>query len=92
MHTVYLLVCPIENRVRYVGCSVNPETRLKSHISVHNGIRGRLGAWFGRLRNIGSKPKLFVWKHFEDRISAEDEERDLISHLPGLFNKTHNRY
>lgn len=89
MFSVYLLVCPDDGRVRYVGCSNNPEKRLISHL-YENVCSPKKREWIERLRRTNRKPLVFLWQSFTTRKQAEGVERDLISHMPGLYNAMHN--
>jgi len=78
---IYALRCPIENTVRYIGKSENPQLRLATHIS-----RARCGAtkhrtahWIRKLLAQGLAPELQVLAQVPDGIRWQDVERGYIA-------------
>lgn len=76
---VYTLTCPIDKTVRYVGCTINPSSRLSLHLSeakksVELGNPGRKNAWVYRLRDKGLRPILTVVFETMDLEKAADME------------------
>lgn len=55
---IYGLLCPLENKIRYVGKSDNPSTRLRQHLKAED--RTAKAAWITGLRGRGLKPKLVI--------------------------------
>lgn len=65
---VYALVDPRNSRVRYIGCSCNPETRIKDHMSTVIGLVPTLLSlhdsptpvytWLFHLHQNGERPLL----------------------------------
>lgn len=51
----YILICPIENKVRYVGQTVNFESRISQHLSGNDGTFEK-NRWLNMLRDKGLKP------------------------------------
>jgi group I intron endonuclease len=52
---IYTLKCPIDNTIRYVGQSLNPEKRLKRHIRETKNKKGRKTkkeSWIQKLINL----------------------------------------
>lgn len=78
---IYALRCPVENTVRYIGKSENPQLRLTTHIS-----RARCGAtkhrtahWIRKLLALGLAPELQVLAEVPDGIRWQDVERGYIA-------------
>lgn len=73
VYQIYTLTCPIDNVVRYVGCSMNAERRLMQHLSTPSGTEAKI-KWLQRLTDKGLKPILsIVEEHIlkEKAVSAE---------------------
>lgn len=56
---IYVLVDPRDNRVRYVGKSINPKARLQNHLSKNSGNELK-DAWLHELKSLGLKPEMKI--------------------------------
>lgn len=88
MITIYVLVCPINGDVRYVGkTSKSPAIRRSQHISEARrflpGI-GRRGDWIRYLLARGLKPILRPEVEMQADGDWQKAERDLIAHYRAL--------
>jgi hypothetical protein len=72
---IYILICPIDQEIKYVGKANNPQRRLRDHMK---DFRSRLGefkktAWLLKLYQQGLKPDMEIvdeveidkWKEME---------------------------
>lgn len=58
---VYGLLCPIENKVRYVGQSIQPALRFKAHLNSGNGVPSNAREeWIKSLKEQNLKPELVI--------------------------------
>lgn len=57
---IYALCEPDTEKIRYVGKSDRPKSRLSMHIHGSNGYRSHLGHWIKSLISRGLRPKLEV--------------------------------
>lgn len=71
IYYIYTLTCPIDNIVRYVGCSINPRNRFSAHINCCGG-GFKKSPWIKNLRDQGLLPILSIVK------STEIEEEAVI--------------
>lgn len=73
---IYALHCPIANTVRYIGKTVNPESRFEDHLSAARSGKTdhHTARWLRKLMAAGLKPRLEIieelkegecWKEFE---------------------------
>jgi len=78
---IYVLHCPIANTVRYVGKSVEPEKRLKAHISAAKTFtyRHHTSAWIRKLLDAGLSPILEVVAEVPRGGNWQKVEREWIS-------------
>lgn len=83
--TIYALVDPRDDRVRYVGKTKDPSRRLRAH--KYNLSNPGLRRWYADLVRIGLSPVMRVLRLVEDRDwqSAEIAEIARYVHM-GLFN------
>ena len=59
-HTyIYGLLCPIQNKIRYVGKANNPAERYRQHLRGGPGNKHK-GKWLGELTDQGMQPKLVI--------------------------------
>lgn len=64
---VYGLQCPVTQKIRYVGASVNPVQRYRAHVvpsaTSYSTVRGSVGAkavWIDELQEQGLDPELVI--------------------------------
>ena len=75
---IYGLVCPISNRIRYVGKSVNPYERLKTHLNdARNSKLSKKAQWINDLSKSNEKPSIVILAEVYDE-NSEGAECDFI--------------
>lgn len=70
---IYILICPIDGKVKYVGKSNDPFRRAKDHMIDLRGMDFNKASWILRLKQQKMKPivevvddvPLFDWKFWE---------------------------
>lgn len=70
---IYILICPIDDQIKYVGKSNNPDKRLKDHLLDFRCMDLHKATWIKKLRQQKLKPILVVidevtwddWKYWE---------------------------
>lgn len=71
---IYVLICPLDGKIKYVGKSNNPEKRLKDHCLDFRCMDIHKAMWIRQLKGKGIKPELvivdevpvFDWKFWEE--------------------------
>lgn len=78
---IYGLECPIAGVIRYVGKSINPQKRLRGHISgANNGsYRHHTSAWLRKLIAAGLEPRLVILEEVVDGRDWRQAERSWIA-------------
>lgn len=102
---IYALTDPDNDKIRYIGQSVTPETRFKQHLSeiprdlnsfrISSGTYNLKMKWVGWLRLNDKKPSLVVLEKCLLEDAAEREKfwiRMLLSEGNHLFNAMHGYY
>jgi hypothetical protein len=79
MWSLYVLICPIDNIVRYVGISENPNERLKKGHLVDKRENPHKTRWIDKLKQLKLKPTLKIIRENLTEIEAENNEIALIS-------------
>ena len=78
---IYGLHCPLSGEIRYIGKSVNPQKRLRAHISC--AIRGatdhHTARWIRRLAASDLAPSLVILHEVGQDERWQDVERKLIA-------------
>ena len=73
----YILVDPRDNKIKYVGQTMYPDSRLANHLSPSNkNIDMR--NWVNELKKVGKKPKLVTITRHKNDIECDMIERHLI--------------
>ncbi|MCZ2084839.1 MAG: GIY-YIG nuclease family protein [Flavobacteriales bacterium] len=83
--SIYALKCPIENIIKYVGCSVNVYSRV-AQIFSDMGNQRKL-EWAGYLREKGLKPEILILEEcstFDEAVIAE--QKHINEHRDTIFN------
>lgn len=76
MKTIYILICPLVGRVRYIGQSDDVTKRLRAHLNeaASGTKRHHRARWLAKVLRAGMKPHVvevikvpadFQWQHFE---------------------------
>lgn len=73
MYYIYTLSCPIDNEVKYVGCTKNLQTRYNVHVSASSANK-RMEPWLIGLKEQGIKPVLGVYSETDDHNEAIKKE------------------
>ena len=81
---LYKLICPIENKIRYIGITNNPNLRLKHHLTCKNNKLKY--EWIKRLKGFNQKPIMKIIQKYDTLKEAEIQEQKLIETLPDLLN------
>lgn len=81
MVTIYGLVCPLSNEIRYIGkTSRTPEIRLKGHLSESRfRCTSHKHRWLRKLMSAGLAPHVWMLEKVEDGESWQARERAWIS-------------
>ena len=79
LYTIYVLIDPRDNQVRYVGATNNPTQRLKSHLLTKDDNQAKRN-WFAELALYGQKPTLEEIEVTDDEEVANQRETYWIIH------------
>ncbi len=71
---IYALIDPRDNLIKYVGCSKQPDKRVKEHMS-HLYDKGAKVEWIKGLKRQGFAPRVFVLGEYADN-EAKWQERE----------------
>lgn len=74
---IYILICPVDGLVKYVGKSNNPNKRLKDHTLDFRNMDYNKSLWITKLKQQKLKPEMviidevsaFEWKFYEEFYS-----------------------
>ena len=75
---VYILICPLDRKVKYVGCTNKPKSRLNYHMVLGGVKHIKRENWIRKLLNEGKEAKLEMVAAFKHQCQAKIFERDLI--------------
>jgi len=88
--SIYILKCPVDGSVKYVGKTVNLKRRYRGHI---HGYTLRMAKWMSGLENKKLKP-LMIEIEKVDYEDVNEREKYWIEYYEkefgGLLNFTHN--
>lgn len=89
---IYLLICPIENVVRYVGLSIDPVLRFSAHCRpCQKKINPHKYRWIKNLKDAGKEPILKIIAEKVEKKEAERREIELIANYRSIVgNKLTN--
>lgn len=83
-HYIYILICPIENKVKYIGRTIKPEIRLKAHLTCSDGSPEKRN-WIKKLKRKKLKPIMeIVDSTFGLDMDAENLESEIIEEYNNL--------
>jgi len=90
-YVVYVLICPVDRVIKYIGCTKNPLNRLGAHISDKHSNKKKV-AWIDGLKRAGLLPLLEIVDQFDDAETAFRREEELIiSHYGSVYNVMRKR-
>lgn len=91
---VYGLICPIDNVIKYIGASINPDLRYKKHLRNTDGTIDKI-KWISNLIDSGKKPSMIILGEFTNEKECADAENSLCKkYSSNLLNDNidKNRY
>ena len=71
--SIYALIDPLTKEVRYIGKSVNPNTRFRAHL--RNRSDTHCARWLGVLRDLGLEPEMTILEAETEGDGSEAEIR-----------------
>lgn len=77
-YTVYALIDPRDNNIRYIGITYDPDRRLKEHLSNDSNVLKR--NWVNELRQFGLTPRMHLLETGLSLSLALEREHFLIQH------------
>ncbi len=83
---VYLLICPIGKKVRYVGSSKNPKTRFRAHLKDAKKNRTEKQKWIFSLLSSGCLPIMQIVGEGNFIEARQKEEELVIKNLDDVYN------
>ena len=87
---IYALICPMDNIVKYVGCSKDPEQRLRASFNYRTVENKRKFEWFNLLKKDNNYPIIEILSNSTDIDIAIEEEQFYISKYRNtIFNAQH---
>jgi len=92
---IYALVCPIDNIIRYVGCTKhNLRNRRCGHITEakYNHPQNKKNDWIRELLSMGMKPKIKMLFKTSDKKEAAKKEIVFILSNPAAYNQSIKPY
>jgi hypothetical protein len=77
---IYGLFCPLDERIRYIGKSINPEKRAIAHVSGANtnAYSHHTARWIRKLSLLGRAPMLVVLDEIPCSTDWREREREWI--------------
>ena len=78
-YTVYALIDPRDNNIRYIGITDNPERRLDEHLSGRGGNTPKR-TWINELRELGLTPRMQPLERGLCLSTALEREHFLVQH------------
>ena len=82
-----MLICPIEQKVRYVGSSKNPKNRFRQHIKDAQKNRTQKQKWILSLKARMDLPIMKIVNKCDDDIFAlKLEEETMLLHIDDVYN------
>lgn len=78
--TIYALIDPRDDAVRYVGIAVKPVKRLADHIKASAYETTHKARWIRQLLALGLQPTMQILEQGDDTALREEAERRWIAH------------
>lgn len=90
--TVYLLICPVDKIIRYVGItSRDPQQRLKEHINESKRTNPHKWAWIRSLKNKNLTPKVeILGNNLTESQACEIEKQSIRLYRSNKTNRLTN--
>lgn len=85
---IYGLKCPLSNKIRYVGKSVNPNQRFKNHINYEVKSDTHKARWLNKLIEQGLLPELIIIEETGTKQWEEREKYWIAYYKNDLTNET----
>lgn len=93
-YRTYVLICPIQNEVVYVGVTVNPKQRFQMHMTERSNQRKY--NWVQSLRVKDLRPVMIMVSKSETEKESKEIEHHLIIQFitngNSLFNSNKSEY
>lgn len=84
---IYALVDPDTQEVRYIGKSVNPESRYRDHCNTGHEYRNpRKVAWVKTLKSQGKKPAITILEECTEDTWEATEQKWVSHYQSSLLN------
>ena len=85
---IYVLICPIDNKIRYVGKSKNPKTRYKQHLKDSEKRQNtEKQRWIKQLKIKKQLPIMKIIKAVGNEVeSRKEEEVQVIKNINTIYN------
>jgi hypothetical protein len=84
---IYGLKCPVDNKIRYIGRSLDPDNRLHNHLVGANRNNKAKNLWLQSLINKGLKPELVVIEETNEEFACIAEKYWINHYKDTLFNE-----
>jgi predicted GIY-YIG superfamily endonuclease len=76
--SIYALICPITDDVKYIGATYDVKRRFKSHINDKRKTNKK-NIWLDELKTKGLVPRCCTLKVFNNRMEAQEAEQFFIN-------------
>lgn len=91
MKHIYLLIDPINKKVRYVGATSNPKSRLRQHVKDASKPKKKgkteKQKWILKLKEKGMIPFMEIVGTEESKeLARVEEEKLVIRHIDTIYN------
>jgi len=86
---IYVLICPIDEQLKYIGKANSPERRVKDHLTDFRGCEYDKALWIRKLKAQKLKPELLIISEVEME-NWKEEERFYIEYFKYLGIKLVN--
>lgn len=83
---IYALICPIDNKIRYIGKSANYKQRFKDHCKDIGDTTAKK-IWITNLKNKGLIPILVILDSAKTEIEARViENKNCVKNISTIYN------